>query len=234
MRCWLQSITELLCAVSCNAHTICDEEIRPIGKGLYLGVAMVNHSCVPNASLIFEGVTGVRTTHNVTGLCFPLGILFCHAQHLKRNLRTDSLWFICCWCTRGWVKHVVCRSCYASAFETLYFPGMKSSVLTRSCWAVGWLNFERDANSTSWRTCSTLSSAGSQGDCVHSRGGGNHHHVRGAGSADAYATCRAPRGILFHLQLRALHRRPGRRHVHGGRHAWWTSLQEWGLRGCCP
>mmetsp|Transcript_47479 Transcript_47479/g.88417 ORF Transcript_47479/g.88417 Transcript_47479/m.88417 type:complete len:273 (+) Transcript_47479:24-842(+) len=86
-----EKTTELLCAVSCNAHTICDEEIRPIGKGLYLGVAMVNHSCVPNASLIFEGVTGVRTTHNVTGLCFPLGILFCHAQHLKRNLRTDSL-----------------------------------------------------------------------------------------------------------------------------------------------
>nr|ABR16570.1 unknown [Picea sitchensis] len=40
---------------SCNAHTICDSELRPMGTGLYPVISIINHSCFPNAVLLFEG-----------------------------------------------------------------------------------------------------------------------------------------------------------------------------------
>ncbi|XP_060214207.1 histone-lysine N-methyltransferase ASHR1 isoform X2 [Lycium barbarum] len=40
---------------SCNAHTICDAELKPLGTGLYPVVSIINHSCLPNSVLIFEG-----------------------------------------------------------------------------------------------------------------------------------------------------------------------------------
>ncbi|CAA7030300.1 unnamed protein product [Microthlaspi erraticum] len=39
---------------SCNAHSICDSELRPQGIGLYPLVSIINHSCAPNAILVFE------------------------------------------------------------------------------------------------------------------------------------------------------------------------------------
>ncbi|XP_052201558.1 histone-lysine N-methyltransferase ASHR1 isoform X3 [Diospyros lotus] len=41
--------------LACNAHTICDSELRPLGTGLYPVVSIINHSCLPNAVLAFEG-----------------------------------------------------------------------------------------------------------------------------------------------------------------------------------
>ncbi|CAL9170367.1 unnamed protein product [Musa hybrid cultivar] len=40
--------------LSCNAHTICDGELRPLGTGLYPVISIINHSCVPNSVLVFE------------------------------------------------------------------------------------------------------------------------------------------------------------------------------------
>lgn len=28
---------------ACNAHTICDEEVRPLGTGLYPVISIINH-----------------------------------------------------------------------------------------------------------------------------------------------------------------------------------------------
>ncbi|XP_043704590.1 histone-lysine N-methyltransferase ASHR1 isoform X4 [Telopea speciosissima] len=41
--------------LACNAHTICDSELRPLGTGLYPVVSIINHSCLPNSVLVFEG-----------------------------------------------------------------------------------------------------------------------------------------------------------------------------------
>jgi hypothetical protein len=41
-------------------HSICDAEVRPVGIGLYLVISLlVNHSCAPNAVLLFKGTTAV-------------------------------------------------------------------------------------------------------------------------------------------------------------------------------
>ncbi|MCO5604257.1 hypothetical protein L7F22_058420 [Adiantum nelumboides] len=40
---------------ACNAHTICDAELKPLGVGLYPVISIINHSCHPNCILLFEG-----------------------------------------------------------------------------------------------------------------------------------------------------------------------------------
>ncbi|CAM8938542.1 unnamed protein product [Rhodiola kirilowii] len=55
----LKEIAENFSKLACNAHTICDDELRPLGTGLYPVISIINHSCLPNAVLIFEGKTAV-------------------------------------------------------------------------------------------------------------------------------------------------------------------------------
>lgn len=45
--------------LACNAHTICDSELRPLGNGLFPVVSIINHSCLPNSVLVFEGKSAV-------------------------------------------------------------------------------------------------------------------------------------------------------------------------------
>ncbi|XP_043704589.1 histone-lysine N-methyltransferase ASHR1 isoform X3 [Telopea speciosissima] len=51
----IKEIAENFSKLACNAHTICDSELRPLGTGLYPVVSIINHSCLPNSVLVFEG-----------------------------------------------------------------------------------------------------------------------------------------------------------------------------------
>uniref|UniRef100_A0A7N0ZVD0 SET domain-containing protein n=1 Tax=Kalanchoe fedtschenkoi TaxID=63787 RepID=A0A7N0ZVD0_KALFE len=55
----LKEIAENFSKLACNAHTVCDGELRPLGTGLYPVISIINHSCLPNAVLVFEGRTAV-------------------------------------------------------------------------------------------------------------------------------------------------------------------------------
>ncbi|XP_048135570.1 histone-lysine N-methyltransferase ASHR1 isoform X3 [Rhodamnia argentea] len=55
----IKEVAENFSKLSCNAHTICDSELRPLGTGLYPVISLINHSCLPNAVLLFEGRTAV-------------------------------------------------------------------------------------------------------------------------------------------------------------------------------
>ncbi|KNA09525.1 hypothetical protein SOVF_152750 [Spinacia oleracea] len=55
----LKEVTENFSKLACNAHSICDSELRPLGTGLYPVISVINHSCLPNAVLMFEGKTAV-------------------------------------------------------------------------------------------------------------------------------------------------------------------------------
>ncbi|KAI5058228.1 hypothetical protein GOP47_0026398 [Adiantum capillus-veneris] len=50
----IKEIANNFCRFACNAHTICDAELRPLGVGLYPVISIVNHSCHPNCILLFE------------------------------------------------------------------------------------------------------------------------------------------------------------------------------------
>ncbi|WRX30413.1 SET domain - like 10, partial [Theobroma cacao] len=47
------------CKVSCNANAIVDIAMEPLGIGLYPVMSIINHSCLPNAILVFEGKLAV-------------------------------------------------------------------------------------------------------------------------------------------------------------------------------
>ncbi|XP_059631874.1 histone-lysine N-methyltransferase ASHR1 isoform X3 [Cornus florida] len=55
----IKEIAENFSKLACNAHTICDSELRPLGTGLYPIVSIINHSCLPNSVLVFEGKLAV-------------------------------------------------------------------------------------------------------------------------------------------------------------------------------
>ena len=52
-----REVALLLARISCNAHTVCDEELRPVGVALYPAAAMMNHSDAPNVAQTFRGKT---------------------------------------------------------------------------------------------------------------------------------------------------------------------------------
>ncbi|XWS25196.1 hypothetical protein CRYUN_Cryun27aG0049100 [Craigia yunnanensis] len=62
----IKEIAENFSKFACNAHTICDSELRPLGTGLYPVVSIINHSCLPNAVLVFEGrLSVVRAVQHI-------------------------------------------------------------------------------------------------------------------------------------------------------------------------
>ncbi|KAH9756862.1 Histone-lysine N-methyltransferase ASHR1 [Citrus sinensis] len=62
----IKEIAENFSKLACNAHTICNSELRPLGTGLYPVISIINHSCLPNAVLVFEGrLAVVRAVQHV-------------------------------------------------------------------------------------------------------------------------------------------------------------------------
>ncbi|GAY41727.1 hypothetical protein CUMW_061660 [Citrus unshiu] len=62
----IKEIAENFSKLACNAHTICDSELRPLGTGLYPVISIINHSCLPNTVLVFEGrLAVVRAVQHV-------------------------------------------------------------------------------------------------------------------------------------------------------------------------
>ncbi|PIA27178.1 hypothetical protein AQUCO_08200002v1 [Aquilegia coerulea] len=55
----IKEIARNFSKLACNAHTICDSDLRPLGTGLYPVVSIINHSCLPNSVLVFEGSLAV-------------------------------------------------------------------------------------------------------------------------------------------------------------------------------
>lgn len=51
----VRQIALLLARFACNNHTICDDELRPLGVGIYPLGALVNHDCRPNCVQTFAG-----------------------------------------------------------------------------------------------------------------------------------------------------------------------------------
>lgn len=100
--------------LACNAHTICDSELRPLGTGLYPVISIINHrsvpcfafasltvdsakwfwccSCLPNAVLVFEGrLAVVRAVQHI-----PKGteVIFLFLSYIGcfLNKRVDNWW----------------------------------------------------------------------------------------------------------------------------------------------
>lgn len=50
-----EALVGLLSKLETNAFNVCDGDLQPVGIGVYPDASLLNHSCRPNASTVFEG-----------------------------------------------------------------------------------------------------------------------------------------------------------------------------------
>jgi hypothetical protein len=91
------AVAKLIAKMSHNCHTICDDELNPVGLGLYPPAATMNHSCVPNCCVTFKGKTlyvrclsdcesGTELTIAYVELCAPRET---RRNELKKHYKFD-------------------------------------------------------------------------------------------------------------------------------------------------
>ncbi|KAH9691017.1 Histone-lysine N-methyltransferase ASHR1 [Citrus sinensis] len=119
----INEIAENFSKLACNAHTICDSELRPLGTGLYPVISIINHSCLPNAVLVFEGrLAVVRAVQHVPkGAEVLISYIETAGSTMTRQKALKEQYLFTCTCPRC-IKLVTgarMMAAVASCFEIL-------------------------------------------------------------------------------------------------------------------
>jgi SET and MYND domain-containing protein len=98
----LGDATTLLLRLSCNAHSVCDDELRPVGRGLYPRLACANHDCRPSAVLTFRGAVGALRAARplAAGQEVTLSYIDLCAPSAQRRCELQDGYFFRCACHR--------------------------------------------------------------------------------------------------------------------------------------
>ncbi|RDY10442.1 Histone-lysine N-methyltransferase ASHR1, partial [Mucuna pruriens] len=98
----IKEIAESFSKFACNAHTICDSELRPVGTGLYPVISIVNHSCLPNSVLVFEGRSAlVRAVQHIpTGTEVLISYIETAGSTMTRQKALKEQYLFTCTCPR--------------------------------------------------------------------------------------------------------------------------------------
>ncbi|KAG6435972.1 hypothetical protein SASPL_100853 [Salvia splendens] len=88
--------------LACNAHTISDSELRPHGTGLYPFISIINHSCLPNSVLVFEGRLAVvrAMQHIPKGTEVLISYVDIAGSTLTRQKALKEQYYFTCACSR--------------------------------------------------------------------------------------------------------------------------------------
>ncbi|TPX60810.1 hypothetical protein PhCBS80983_g01542 [Powellomyces hirtus] len=89
---------DLLCRFSCNSISVSDEELVNIGVGVFPTLALVNHSCTPNAAIIFAGSKGVLRTIKEVGAgeeLFQSYMEIAEPRYVRHKELKDTYFFDC-------------------------------------------------------------------------------------------------------------------------------------------
>jgi SET and MYND domain-containing protein len=91
-----------LCRSSCNNFTIYDSELFPVAVGIFPSLSILNHSCMPNAVLMYRGcAVEVRALREIEE-----GDEICHSYvdsalpYSKRQMLLFERYFFSCKCAR--------------------------------------------------------------------------------------------------------------------------------------
>ncbi|XP_061668053.1 N-lysine methyltransferase SMYD2-B-like [Syngnathoides biaculeatus] len=95
-----KELLSLFSQVACNGFTIEDEELSHLGTAVYPDVALINHSCVPNVIVTFDGTRAqVRAVNHVEA---GDEVLISYIDPLyptdDRNGRLRDAYYFCCRC----------------------------------------------------------------------------------------------------------------------------------------
>ncbi|KAL7155951.1 hypothetical protein ABFS83_03G110600 [Erythranthe nasuta] len=98
----IKEIAENFSKLACNAHTICDSELRPLGTGLYPVISIINHSCLPNSVLVFEErLAVVRAMQNIPkGTEVTISYVEIAGSTITRQKSLKEQYFFTCSCSR--------------------------------------------------------------------------------------------------------------------------------------
>ncbi|GJV07294.1 histone-lysine N-methyltransferase ASHR1 [Tanacetum coccineum] len=98
----IKEIAESFSKLACNAHTVCDSELIPLGTGLYPVISIINHSCSPNAVLVFEGrIATVRAVQHIPkGSEVLISYIETAGSTMTRQKALREQYFFTCSCTR--------------------------------------------------------------------------------------------------------------------------------------
>ncbi|KAL1543881.1 histone-lysine N-methyltransferase ASHR1-like [Salvia divinorum] len=98
----VKEIAENFSKLACNAHTICDGELRPLGTGLYPFISIINHSCLPNSVLVFEGRLAVvrAMQHIPKGTEVLISYVDIAGSTLTRQKALKEQYYFTCACSR--------------------------------------------------------------------------------------------------------------------------------------
>ncbi|XP_057795841.1 histone-lysine N-methyltransferase ASHR1 isoform X2 [Salvia miltiorrhiza] len=98
----VKEIAENFSKLACNAHTICDGELRPLGTGLYPVISIINHSCLPNSVLVFEGRLAVvrAMQHILKGTEVLISYVDIAGSTLTRQKALKEQYYFTCACSR--------------------------------------------------------------------------------------------------------------------------------------
>ncbi|KAL8216258.1 hypothetical protein R6Q57_023095 [Mikania cordata] len=98
----IKEIAENFSKLACNAHTICDSELIPLGTGLYPVISIINHSCNPNSVLVFEGrMATVRAMQHIPkGSEVLISYIETAGSTMTRQKALKEQYFFTCGCSR--------------------------------------------------------------------------------------------------------------------------------------
>ncbi|XP_075509386.1 LOW QUALITY PROTEIN: histone-lysine N-methyltransferase ASHR1 [Primulina tabacum] len=98
----IKEIAENFSKLACNAHSICDSELIPLGTGLYPVISIINHSCLPNSVLVFEGRLAVvrAVQHIPKGTEVLISYVETAGSTVTRQKALKEQYFFSCTCSR--------------------------------------------------------------------------------------------------------------------------------------
>ncbi|KAG8097900.1 hypothetical protein GUJ93_ZPchr0013g35266 [Zizania palustris] len=112
----IEEIAHTFSKITCNAFSICDPQLKPLGTGVYLVISTLNHSCVPNAIVIFEGRTAYLRAVQPIDINEEVSISYIDtaATTVKRQEYLKPYYFSC-----------TCRRCEKDSEEDALLEGFR-------------------------------------------------------------------------------------------------------------
>ncbi len=94
-----------------NSFSICDNEMQPIGTGMYLVASKLDHSCYPNAVVTFQGTSlHVRTTQSFApGTEARISYIDQLALTCDRKRQLEEQYYFTCTCSMCKDKEIDCQ-----------------------------------------------------------------------------------------------------------------------------